>query len=370
MALDRKYGELHSHLQRLSVIRTVCMRLASALDPGEVLANMLDTIDELVSYEAAAVYLLDRNGDALGATDSLQRVYGEEVRPTLRVGRMASTGMPHAGTGTRAAEDSAVMEALNSQRTIARVTRDGNLELAVPLLAGARTRGALELRCAAPLGEGEVQLLEIFAASCAIAIRSTDLYQETQRLATTDALTGLSNHRHFRALLNLEVERARRMSYPVAVVMMAVDQFKQVNDSCGYAIGDIVLCRIAQVLRAHLRRMDVVARLGDATFAAILPNSSPEKLVIALERVRRAIEQLPPLQPEEAGMHMPTGVTLSYGGCALPPGMVNAEILLHRADLALREANRKGGNEGRLWVADSEHTPNHMEGTASAVFQS
>jgi diguanylate cyclase (GGDEF)-like protein len=363
--LNRTCSELGSYLQHVTVLRTVSMRIASALDPGEVLANMLDSIDELVAYEAAAVYLLEPNIKAPGAAGGSHRVQREEARLTLRAGRVASTGIPRSAAGTQAAADSVVVAALNAQHTIARVTFEGNLELAVPLLAGGRALGALDLRCATPLSEGEVQLLELLAASGAMALRSTELYQETQRLATTDALTGLSNHRHFHELLNLEVERARRMGYPVAVAMMSVDQFKQVNDSYGYPVGDSVLCRVAQVLRAHMRRVDVVARFGGAQFAAILPDTSPDKLVVALERVRGAIEQLPPWQPEDIGTRPPTQVTLSYGGCSLAARMVDAEVLLNRADLALREAKRKGGNEGRLWVADAGPALGHAEGVAS-----
>jgi len=108
------------------------------------------------------------------------------------------------------------------------------------------------------LGEDDVKLVELLAAGAAVALQNAYLYQETQRLATTDALTGLSNYRHFHDLLTLEVQRARRMDYPVGLIVMDLDHFKLVNDRHGHPLGDATLRLVAEQLRNCAVNADIV----------------------------------------------------------------------------------------------------------------
>ena len=140
------------------------------------------------------------------------------------------------------------------------------MQLVVPLRAGGRSLGALELVLGEALAEDDVKLVELLAAGAAVALQNAYLYQETQRLATTDALTGLSNYRHFHDLLTLEVQRALRMDYPIGLIIMDLDHFKLVNDRHGHPIGDATLRLVAEQLRKRLRRTDVVGRIGTVRF--------------------------------------------------------------------------------------------------------
>ena len=134
----------------------------------------------------------------------------------------------------------------------------------------------------------------MLAATAAVALQNAHLYQETQRLATTDALTGLSNYRHFHELLALEVQRARRMGYAVGLLIMDLDHFKQINDRHGHPAGDRALQRVGELLRKRLRRTDVVGRVGGEEFAAILPGDDLAQVALVAEKLRHAVEELPP----------------------------------------------------------------------------
>ncbi len=209
------------------------------------------------------------------------------------------------------------------------------------------------LRLGEPLPEEDVKVIELLAAAAAVALQNAYLYQETQRLATTDPLTGLSNYRHFHDLLNLEVQRARRMDYAVGLVIMDLDHFKLVNDRHGHPMGDAALRQVAEQLRSRLRRTDVLGRLGGEEFGAILPGANLTEVSIVAEKVRRAIEELPPLS---GGMtSAPTPVTLSVGGTSLAAAVVDAELLVSYADHALYQAKRNGRNQVRLWSGPSRH---------------
>jgi diguanylate cyclase (GGDEF)-like protein len=344
--LSRTYSELRRHLQHLTVLHEVNTRIASALDPDEVLAGVLDALSQLVTYQTAAIYLLDL--DVTVPAEGPHTVIPASSPPRLRAGRAVDDGPLHAAEGSVAPDDSSVTEAMRDHRTVGRMERSGTtLALAVPLRAGGRSLGALELRVGEPLGVDDVKIVELLAASAAVAVQNAHLYQETQRLATTDALTGLSNYRHFHDLLSLEVQRARRMDYPVGLLIMDLDHFKIVIDRHGHPTGDLALRMVAEQLRKRLRRTDVIGRIGGEEFAAILPGDSLTEVEIVAEKLRSAIEELPPLQ---GGMTAtPTPVTLSVGGTSLSADVVDADLLISCADQALYHAKRNGRNQVHLW---------------------
>jgi diguanylate cyclase (GGDEF)-like protein len=343
--LSRTYGELRRHVHHMTVLHEVNMRIASALDPDEVLTGVLDSLNRLLTYQTAAIYLVDL--DVAVAAEGPHTIVPANALPRLRAGRAFDEGPLHALEGSTAADDSTVVEAMRDQHTIGRMTTAGTLALVVPLRAGGRSLGALDLRLGQPLGEDDVKIVELLAAGAAVALQNAHLYQEIQRLATTDALTGLSNYRHFHDLLSLEVERARRMEYPIGVVIMDLDHFKLINDRHGHPMGDIVLRQVADELRKRLRRTDVIGRIGGEEFGAILPGDGLAEVAIVAEKLRRAVEELPPVR---GGMtRAATPVTLSVGGTSLSFDAVDAKMLIGCADHALYEAKHNGRNQVRMW---------------------
>ena len=345
--LSRTYSALRRHLHHLTVLHKVNTRIASALDVDEVLAGALDSLNRLLTYQTAAIYLLDL--DVAVPPDGPRTV----VPMPAEYPRCAPAGRSTIGRYTPPRDPRSsrigVANAMRDGHTVGRMTSDATLALAVPLRAGGRSLGALELRLGKWLGEEDVKILELLAAAAAVAVQNARLYQETQRLATIDALTGLSNYRHFHDLLGLEVQRARRMEYPVGLILMDLDHFKHVNDQHGHPSGDAALRQVADQLRNRLRRTDVVGRVGGEEFAAILPGDSLAEVAIVAEKLRLAVEELAPVT---GGMSSgSTRLTLSVGGTSLAADVVDAELLVSRADQALYQAKRNGRNQVRLWTA-------------------
>lgn len=348
--LSRTYGELRRHLHHMTVLHEVSTRIASALDPEEVVAGVLDSLSELLTYLTAAMYLVDL--DVAVPAEGPRTVTPSGSLPRLRAQRTFDDSRPERVEGKVAADDSTVVEAMREQQSVGRMLASGVLQLVVPLVAGGRALGAIEVTLSAPLGVDDVKLLELLAAAAAVALQNAHLYQETQRLATTDPLTGLSNYRHFHELLGLEVQRARRMEYSVGLLIMDLDHFKLVNDRHGHPVGDEALRQVAELLRKRLRRTDIVGRIGGEEFAAILPGDGPREVAIVAEKLRRAVEELPPIQ---GGMGSETtSLTLSVGGAALGPTGLDAQLLIGCADRALYEAKRNGRNQVRLGGVSGE----------------
>jgi two-component system, cell cycle response regulator len=167
-----------------------------------------------------------------------------------------------------------------------------------------------------------------------------EVNRKLKKLSITDGLTELFNHRHVHELLQEEFERSRRSGDPIAVAMLDLDRFKQVNDTYGHPTGDVILYETAKILRDSAREIDMIGRYGGEEFIAILPGTSEEAGVQFAERVRQRVEAH--LYRDEA---TEVRMTLSAGVASHPEFLVdNPDLLLKRADEALYSAKTGGRN--------------------------
>ena len=161
-----------------------------------------------------------------------------------------------------------------------------------------------------------------------------------KKLSITDGLTELFNHRHVHELLRDEFERSRRSHEPLAVAMIDLDRFKQVNDTYGHPTGDVILYETARIIRETAREIDRVGRDGGEEFIAILPNTDEDEAARFAERVRQAVEAHV-YRDEGTELRM----TCSSGVASFPAAGVEApEELLKSADEALYVAKESGRN--------------------------
>ena len=166
-------------------------------------------------------------------------------------------------------------------------------------------------------------------------------FEETERSARTDALTGLANRRVFQATLEAEIRRSRRYRWPVTVLLLDLDYFKDVNDSHGHMLGDLVLERVGGIVRHAVRDADSACRFGGEEFAVVLPETAREGGYAVAERIRRRVEQAFRSRPVD-GRDVP--MTISAGLAAFPEDGLHADELAARADEALYGAKHAGRN--------------------------
>ena len=183
-----------------------------------------------------------------------------------------------------------------------------------------------------------------FAAQVAVALENSRLYEESQRLATIDTLTGLYNRRQFFFLAEKEIERARRYNKQLAVIMVDLDQFKAINDTYGHLVGDQVLRAVAKACNQALRKVDIVGRYGGEEFTIILPEIGLEGAKYVAERLRTLIAAIE-IKTDQGLVK----VTISQGLAASDEKHNTLEILLERADKALYTAKSTGGNQVVLY---------------------
>jgi diguanylate cyclase (GGDEF)-like protein/PAS domain S-box-containing protein len=184
--------------------------------------------------------------------------------------------------------------------------------------------------------DGEPAMMVGFADVSAQKVVEEQLRTE----ATTDALTGLPNRRGFVELAESELVRSARHGYPISVGMLDLDHFKVVNDTFGHGFGDSVLNGLADLLRKHLRRNDVVGRIGGEEFALLLPHTESAPAMATLERVREAVQAMA-LRGPERDRHQ--RVTVSIGLVRLRQGETLVQVL-QRADGAMYRAKAAGRN--------------------------
>jgi len=182
-------------------------------------------------------------------------------------------------------------------------------------------------------------------ATLQVVLARHAIERELREQVTVDALTGLRNRRFLNQVLPMEVSRARRERQPLAVVMIDIDNFKQLNDTHGHDAGDHVLQYIAFTLRGAVRASDLVCRYGGDEFTMVMPDMDARG---AAQKVRSVCSVI-----RESGLSY-RGVrltfTVSAGVAALPLLGGTPEDLLRDADAALYRAKQ----EGRDWVHEAE----------------
>lgn len=194
----------------------------------------------------------------------------------------------------------------------------------------------------------ETKIFEVIAAHTATQISNAVMYRQMEKMATTDGLTGLFNHRYFQERLSQELERAQRYKEKLSLLLVDIDHFKKINDTYGHPAGDKILKEVAKILASSIRAVDVAARYGGEEFAVILVNTDGRGALETAERIRRIVESN---KFDISGAALK--VTGSMGIAVFPDDTGLDEgaqrLLISRADSALYLAKEEGRNRAYLF---------------------
>ena len=163
---------------------------------------------------------------------------------------------------------------------------------------------------------------------------------ELSELVSTDALTGLFNFRHFKTVLQAEMDRSKRSGIPTSLVMVDADHFKAVNDTYGHEIGNQALKHLAEILRSEVRTTDIVCRYGGEEFAIIFPETHLNLAVKVADRIRMEIADTP-LQIDDGEVNL----TASMGASVyMKTSVLDTDEFIDSCDKYLYEAKQSGRN--------------------------
>jgi diguanylate cyclase (GGDEF)-like protein len=303
-----------------------------------------DEIYKVVSLEAAQLLGADGAGVLRFEADDELTIVGAHTGPDTgsliyQVGERVPV-LPGSGTARMMETGEAV---LADHPPESEVGRHGYRSTVIaPVYVGTRLWGLLAVGAieAGTFDARTVSGLRDFASLLGTSIRNTEDRRLLTEMATSDPLTGLANHRTFHERLKTEVARALRHGRPLTLVVLDLDQFKEINDTAGHGAGDKVLAAVAAELEQAARTEDVLARIGGDEFALLLPETSGMDALAFVERVRGTVAAKP--------LHG-YRVTVSAGLSDIAHA-TNAEQLFRFADGALYWAKAKGRD--CAWIYD------------------
>ena len=334
---------LRRRAERLAAEQSALRRVATAVVSGEPVERFY----RLVAVEAAGllggsgagIVRLGAAGDAT-ILGSWAEDAGREYAIGDRVTVAPDTDVAHALRAGPAPQVSRTPDILLSR------LGEGS-SIVAPIRVGGRTWGFLAVVSGRPgaLHGDQARRLNEFAGLIAISVANIEDRAALAAQAATDALTGVGNHRTFHQRLGADLARARRYGSPVSVALIDIDHFKQVNDTRGHDAGDELLRRVARCLSDAARAEDTLARVGGDEFAWILPETTEDEALAAVERGRRSIggcAQGPDAEPP---------VTISAGVCDSRWTADPAE-LVRLADRALYFSKANGRDQVTLYAEE------------------
>ena len=187
---------------------------------------------------------------------------------------------------------------------------------------------------------GDLDFILNLSEFIAMSISNAVLYEQANKLAVTDGLTGISNRPSVEKSLQIEFERSKRYNSPLSLILLDVDHFKDVNDTYGHQKGDEILIAFASLLKKACRANDIAARYGGEEFVMVLPQSNAQGAFKIAERVREEMMKI-----SFTGNESNFAVTVSCGVAEFNKDYESINKLITVADRALYEAKNGGRNK-------------------------
>ncbi len=343
---------LESRAETLYRILEVSNELKSHLSLDQVLLNIVRAVATSLGFDVVLLSLYDRQENVFErrAQVGLDATWADLIRhkiPRDELFRYFAEGFRISKSFFVSHSERGSLEDTGARRRRGVLTQRAwhpNDLLFIPLTASDQVIGVLQVdrpkSGLVPRLE-DVQAVEIFANQAVTAIQSARAYETTRQMSVRDSLTEAFNHRYFQETLYREITRHERSGQPLALVMLDIDDFKQINDRWGHPTGDLVLRGLVEELLKGVRDMDTVARYGGEEFALIFPETGPEKAVLAADRLRCRVAGRLFVTPD---VTHPLSITISLGVAVFPADAATKHELIDRADQALYQAKRSGKN--------------------------
>ena len=213
--------------------------------------------------------------------------------------------------------------------------------LSMPLRSNGKAVGAISLERlkSKKYTDTDSRLFELLCGTVSSILNWQQEYNRVHNSSIHDGLTGLLNHKAFLDRFDEEVSRAGRFNHMLGLVILDLDKFKSINDSYGHLYGDYILEEVSSIIKENVRAIDVVGRYGGEEFAVLLVNTDIQQCIPLAERIVRKISKKTFLKNGIA-----VNVTISAGMAGFPIHADQVRELISKADKAMYETKRIGGN--------------------------
>ncbi len=333
---------LYKTNQRNLYFLEISKDLTSTLDPYTILQKAFNNFKKIIGYTTIAILLFDdiENSYRLIVQPDEPVSVGYQKKLTHQIFGLFSD-FPSDPPLTQANFSKPIF--FKPQTHISRPAADYKHTMHLPIIIGDKVRGLIHLarRHNEPFNNRDLDSTSEFTGIFITSIKNALIHKRTEKLAFTDPLTELFNHRYFQETLSHEFTRAKRYAKPLSLMLIDIDFFKKFNDTYGHLVGDKVLRHVAAIFKKSVReQIDTVARYGGEEFAVILPETSIEGASRFAERIRSSVEESRVLDESRK-----LAVTLSIGvACTSITNCEKPSDLIEASDLALYKAKDTGRN--------------------------
>ncbi|MFH1259134.1 MAG: diguanylate cyclase [Elusimicrobiota bacterium] len=322
--------ENHQQVKRLLTFSEISTAIISSLRMPEVLRLMALSLIKNLYFDRVKLYLVDKKEGLLrgevsaGLIGKISRI-NTEVYPL------------HSGINT-------MVDIVLEKKLDPMYHKFKQNIVYVPLKVRREIIGILEvdnILSQRKISWDDVELLNSFAGQVGLAIENARLFEEVDRLSTTDGLTRLYVFRYFKQRFNEELARSERFTQKLSLIMFDIDHFKEFNDSHGHLIGDMILVEVGKKVLQCIRKIDFAARYGGDEFIIFLPRASEEEAKIIASRIFHSIRD----NEIKASPDYSLKLTVSLGIDTFPDHGKSGEELLKRVDEALYWAKTHGRDQ-------------------------
>ncbi len=356
--LGRTTGQLEDQVDLQHKLFDLSAALLSTLDPRDVFAQITTMLKEIVDYDAMDIRLVDEEAGELVC------IYSRDTNAEEMLGFRIPVDQGVSGWVVRHNEAQLINDMIHDPRIVqvpGTEEEEPQASIIVPLNVRGTVTGVL---CLDRMGgrtfaDHELEPVKLFGNLAAIAIQNARSYEEMERQAISDGLTGIHNYRHFHDTLYATVSRGDRYAESFCLLMMDLDHFKAVNDTVGHQAGDEVLREVAGALRGCSRESDYLARYGGEEFVMILPRTELSEARAMAERIRGRVAAI----PVDGDLH----VTMSIGVASFPESATDGDGVLGAADAALLRAKQRGRDRVCLFNEERADMAAALRGDLVAV---
>lgn len=334
---------LKENAERNKIFFEISKDLGSTLDPYTILQKAFDQFNKIISFTTISILLYDE----------LDNGYKLIVQPSEPISLKYQTSLTNN-----------ITELFNEYPTEQELSEDNFYQptffkpelpeakqvssfkhvLHLPIILGNSVKGLIHLarKGNEDFTAKELDITSQFTGIFITSIKNALIHKRTEKLAFTDPLTELYNHRFFQETLQQEFTRSLRYKKPLSLMILDIDFFKKFNDTYGHLVGDKVLKHVSSIFKASIRdQIDTVARYGGEEFAVILPETSLEGAAVFAERIRSKVEASEVIDGEKK-----LKVTISIGvSCAAVTKCSKTSDLIEAADQALYQSKLNGRNQ-------------------------
>lgn len=353
LAQERAFTQVQAQRQMHAQLHAASVRLSQALGSAQLQCSSLEALSMLLPCDLALLFAVqDEPGAAAKMSLVAQRAnapLSDQWQACIKDWSAASRTEASAGMVGSAKKNRVMVSPKRPEECAGglcvfggeqRVLGVGSM-VALPMVHADQCDAVVVLLSRTPEAFSKQGLSSsaILVNQIGAAMQNARLYDQMQRQATTDGLTGLANHRTFQSRLDEAIAQVQRTPAPLSLILTDIDHFKRVNDSYGHPVGDEVLRGVARVLEEIARKNDLVARYGGEEFVLLLPGSDADAAATLAERLRQEVAALQFHSEQEA-----FEVTLSLGIAQWRGTRDARQSLVDRADKALYACKGAGRN--------------------------